>query len=137
MVAGADADGAHLVLADWVEEHLDLPDLAAALRASQDDPRTDQDRARQENTSFLDFRYRLLDRQVMLYQAAYRFYRQVKRGQKAENLQGRVLGLCLPPDHPGGPLRWLRWFPAETVVEAEARLWQELGHGRPVVHERH
>jgi len=127
MVAAAQP-GDHAVLADWVEEHLRLDDLAAALRAGRDDPRKP---AQAKESGFHGFRYRQLDRHVLLFAARFRVFSGYRAGKKLPAPEGHVFGLYLSQHAPRGPKRLLRWLPAEVKCEAFGRLWQELGEGRP------
>jgi hypothetical protein len=121
MVDGARADpNGHLVLADWIEEHLELSRLASVLRHSKADPR---EAGAENHTAFSDFRYCRLDDQVILYLSSYRVWR--------GSGQGRVVGFCLSPQSPVGPGRWVRWLPAGAGEPAEQVLWEELATGLP------
>jgi hypothetical protein len=115
--------GDHGVLADWVQEHLELDDLAAALRVAGGDSRDEADRA---GTSYHDFRYRLLDALVMLYLARYMIWRFV--GGRPQSVEGRVLGLYLSPGAPHGPARRVYWY-AEDGGDAVGRLWEAMKEG--------
>jgi hypothetical protein len=134
MVVGTAADaGGHLVLADWVQENLNWTDLAAALRLSAEDPRARKDR---DKTNYWDFRYQLLDPAVLLYLARWRVSRPWRKGQKAPDPEGRLLGLCVSPQAPEGAVRWVRWFPEEAALAtAVMALWDLLGKNVPASEE--
>lgn len=133
MVAAAQK-GDHVVLADWIEEHLRLDDLAACLRESQDDPRGPQQK---NQTVFTGFRYRQLDRLVLLFVVHFRVYEWSQPGKKAKTPEGHAIGLCLSADAPMGPTRLVRWLPRGGKCEALERLWEALGKGRPDEPEDH
>ena len=121
--------GDHGVVADWIDDHLRLDDLAAALRAGLDDPRLPAER---ERTACSDFRYRRLDRLVMFTMAGYRVWQPYVAGQpKKESPTGMVVCLCTPPEAPGGVRLWERWFPSVIDEPALRRLWDDLGKDLP------
>ena len=120
--------GDHVVLADWIEEHLQLDDLAAALRQGRDDVLTEEQK---KGAGYDGFHYRQLDRHVLLYLSSYRAWQRARRGKQAEQFEGSLLGLCLAPDAPGGPRCWSLYFPKEVKCEALDRLWQSLAKDRP------
>ena len=128
MLAAAEP-GDHGVVADWIEEYLHLDDLAAALRVGLDDPRRP---AEHERTACHEFRYRRLDRLVMLSMAGYYVWEPVVEGQpRKPDPAGLVVCLCTPPEAPGGVRRWARWFPAMTEEPTLRRLWDDLGAEMP------
>jgi hypothetical protein len=127
MLAGAQK-GDHVVLADWVQENLQFDDLAACLRASQDDPRTGKQK---DQTVFTGFRYRQLDRHVLLFAVQFRVYEWSQPGKKTKTPEGHAICLCLSADAPKGPSRLVRWLPKEARCPALKRLWDDLGKGRP------
>lgn len=130
----AENSGGHLVLADWLEEHLDRADVAAVLRLSEEDPRTEPEDA--ERTDFSGFRYEFLDADVVLYMNHWHVWRYYKSGQKPEQLEGHVVGMCVRGGVPGGPLAWARWLPSKgkSVGEVQA-LWDRLGTNLPTLPE--
>ena len=128
MVATAQP-GDHGVVADWIEEYLQLDDLAAVLRAGLDDPRETEERAQ---TICEEFRYRRLDRLVMLTVAKYRIWQPLFANEaERQGPIGFVVCLCTPPDAPGGMRRWGRWFPSSLREPALGRLWDDLGEDVP------
>ena len=121
--------GDHGIVADWIEEYLHLDDLAAVLRGGLDDPRP---LAESESTGHQDFRYRRLDRLVLLTMAGYYIWEPVVAGQPPSAAQaGFVVCLCTPPDAPGGMRRWGRWFPSTMTLPSLTRLWDDLGKDMP------
>ncbi|MFO0842059.1 MAG: hypothetical protein U0797_06605 [Gemmataceae bacterium] len=120
--------GDHGVLADWVEEHLHLDDLAACLRAGCDDPRT---KGQRDQTTFVGFRYRQLDRNVLLFVSEFEVYEWGNRGKKEPPPEGHVLCLCLSDKAPKGPKRIERWFVKGKAGGGLARLWADLGREAP------
>lgn len=122
--------GEHGILADWVQEHLQLDDLAACLRAGSDDPRSP---VQAERTAFHHFRYRFLDRHVLLYACYFRVWAPYQAGQPPqEEPEGYLLGLCLSPHIASGPTRIVRWFLHQQKDAALTRLWQDLAKNRPL-----
>jgi hypothetical protein len=124
----ASRQGEHGVLADWVEENLRLDDLAACLRAGGDDPRT---KGQRDQTVFTGFRYRQLDRFVLLFLAEFEVFEWARGGKKKGVPKGHVLGLCLSDAAPEGPTRLVRWLTNAVAGDPLARLWTDLGQGRP------
>ena len=121
--------GDHGVVADWIEENLQHDDLAAVLRAGLDDPRKSEEHGR---TACVAFRYRQLDRLILLSMATYRIQRVFVAGQPLkEEPTGFVVCLCTPPFFAGGMRRWGRWFPSTLAEPALARLWDDLGKDVP------
>ncbi len=117
--------GDHGVVADWIEDNLQLDDLAAVLRAGIEDPRKTAER---EQTTCGEFRYRQLDRRILLSMATYRIPQVSVAGRPLrEERTGFVVCLCTPPDALGGMRRWGRWFPSTLAVPAIVRLWDDLG----------
>lgn len=128
MVLAAQA-GDHGVLADWIEENLQLDDLAAVLRAGLDDPRKSEEH---KHTTCDQLRYRQLDRLILLSMATYRIWQPFVAGrQRQEGPHGLVVCLCTPPFFAGGMRRWGRWFPSTLAVPALVRLWDDLGKDVP------
>jgi hypothetical protein len=124
MVAAAQP-GDHGVVADWIEDYLHLDDLAAVLRAGLDDPRLPGEC---ERTGCYEFRYRRVDRLVLLAMAGYHVWEPVVAGQPLRAAPtGLVVCLCTPPEAVGGMRRWGRWFPATMTPPALTRLWDDLG----------
>jgi hypothetical protein len=118
--ARSDANG-HLVVADWLEEHVG-PAPAAALRASAaalPEPR------KGEWLGSHGFAWRWLDRDVLLYLARAQLWRgrRQPRGQET----GYALGLLHGPA--GRPRRWERWLPEGPAAQAGKRLEEELQAG--------
>jgi hypothetical protein len=115
--ASSDANG-HLVVADWLEEHVgEAP--AAALRASaaaRPVPREGQ------WLGFQSFAWRWLDRDVLLSQAHVLLWPMCRK-------MGHALGLLHGP--PGRQRRWARWLYEGPAAEAGKRLEEELQAGRP------
>jgi hypothetical protein len=131
LVIGAAAnEGGHLVLADWLEDHLDRNDLAAVLRLSVDDPRDEQLR---ELTDFGGFRYEFVDAEVMLYMSRWKVYQPYRAGKKAgPEPEGALLGLCVSAEVTGKLIRWVRWLPDTGSPTAEVQaLWDRLGEAIP------
>jgi hypothetical protein len=124
--------GEHAILADWIEEHLQLDELAAILRVTENDPRSP---AQKDHTHFSGFRYRLLDCRVMLFCARFEVHEGYQGGKKKKAPEGHVVGMCLSADAVKGPLRYVRWLPSEVTCPAFPRLWHDLATGRPVVKE--
>ena len=121
--------GDHGVVADWIEDHLQLDDLAAVLRVGLDDPRLP---AEQSLTSCDQFRYRRLDRSILLSMATYCIRQPFVAGQpRREESTGFVVCLCTPPAATGGMRRWGRWFPSTIGEPALGRLWDDLGKDVP------
>ena len=121
--------GDHGVVADWIEDHLQLDDLAAVLRAGLDDPRQPNELQR---THCAEFRYRQIDRLILLSMASYRIQQPFIRGQpRKEEPTGYVVCLCTPPVSVGGMRRWGRWFPLTVIEPALGRLWDDLGKEMP------
>ena len=128
MILAAQA-GDHGVIADWIEENLQLDDLAAVLRAGLDDPRKSEEHSQ---TACDQFRYRQLDRLILLSLATYRIPQRIVAGRPLrEERTGFVVCLCTPPDALGGMRRWGRWFPSTLAVPALVRLWDDLGKDVP------
>ena len=128
MIAAAEP-GDHGVVADWIEEYLALDDLAAVLRAGHDDPRLPAER---ERTIGREFRYRQLDRLVMLTMAGYYVSKPfVADPLRKPDPMGLVVCLCTPPEAPGGMRRLGRWFRAMTEETTLRRLWDDLGEDMP------
>lgn len=121
MVAAARHDGAsHLVLADWLEEHLNRADVAAVLRASTTDPRIGK---QLEQTSYADFRFAPLDAEVTLGMGRWQTGTQQIR-------QGYLIVLCVPLEAEVGLRRWVRWLEDRGDPSAEIQaLWEKLGAG--------
>ena len=127
MVAAAQP-GDHGVVADWIEEYLHLDDLATILRAGLDDPRDADERPQ---TICDEFRYRRLDRFVLLTVAKYHLHQPLISDQvERQGPSGYVVCLCTPPTSPSGMRRWGRWFPT-TTLPALTRLWDDLGKDMP------
>ena len=121
--------GDHGVIADWIEEHLQLDDLAAVLRAGLDDPRQPDER---QWTNSPEFRYRQLDRLMLLSIATYRIWQPFVAGKtRQEEPTGFVVCLCTAPAATGGMRRWGRWVPATVTEPALTRLWEDLGKDVP------
>ena len=79
-----------------------------------------------------EFRYRCLDRLVMLTMAGYRDWEPYVAGRPQKpDPNGLVLCLCTPPEAPGGVRRWERWFPAMAEDPGLRRLWDDLGGDIP------
>jgi hypothetical protein len=130
MAAGAagDADG-HLVLADWLEEHLNRVDLAAVFRRSKADPRAEGDR---ERTRFSDFRYGFLDSEVMVCMAAWKVVQPYKAGKKPPEPEGHLISLCVSAEAAGQLIRWVRWLPHEGKPDDEVlAVWGKMGESVP------
>ncbi len=115
--ASSDANG-HLVVADWLEEHVgEAP--AAALRASEavlPVPGEGQ------WLGFQSFAWRWLDRDVLLYLAHVLLWPSCRKMGQALGLLHGLLGRqrC-----------WARWLPEGPAGEAGKRLEEELQAGRP------
>jgi hypothetical protein len=130
MAAGAAGDPAgHLVLADWLEENLNRPDLAAIYRMTQDDPRTETER---ERTYFSGFRYQFLDAEVMLCMATWKVNHPYKAGKKPPEPEGHLVGLCVSAEAAGKLIRWVRWLPHDGTPAAEVlALFEQMGEAIP------
>jgi hypothetical protein len=123
--------GEHGVIADWIEDHLQLDDLAAVVRAGVDDPRRPEDQAR---THCGEFRYRQIDRFILFTMARYHIHQPFVAGQaRTEDPTGFVVCLCTSPHRVHGVRRWGRWFPATISEPALGRLWDDLGKELPTV----
>ena len=121
--------GDHGVVADWIEENLQFDDLAAVLRVGLDDPRKSEEHSQ---TVCEEFRYRQLDRLILLSMATYRIQHVFVAGRPLREEQtGFVVCLCTPPFFAGGMRRWGRWFPSTLAVPALGRLWDDLGKDVP------
>jgi len=95
------------------------------LRAGLDDPRLPGEC---ERMGCHEFRYRRVDRLVLLTMARYHVWEPVVAGQPPSAAQaGFVVCLCTPPDAPGGMRRWGRWLPSTMTLPALTRLWDDLG----------
>jgi hypothetical protein len=133
MIVGASTDaGGHLVLADWLEEHLGRDDLAAVLRLSTADPRTTEGKPK---TNFYQFRYELVDADVMLCMAQWRVHQPYLPGGQAKagpEPEGHLVGLCVSAEAAGQLIRWVRWLPTKGKPTAEVlALWERLGESLP------
>jgi len=128
-VGAASGAGGHLVLADWLEEHLNRPDLAAVYRLTKDDAR---DKTERERTRYFDFRYQFLDAEVMLCMAAWKVHHPYKAGKKPAEPKGHLVSLCVSAEAAGQLIRWVRWLPHDGTPAAEVlALWGQLGEAIP------
>lgn len=130
MTAGAAGDASgHLVLGDWLEEHLDRADLAALFRRTTADPRDDKER---QQTRYSGFRYGFLDSEVMLCMAAWKVVRPYEAGKKAPEREGHLISLCVSAEAAGQLLRWVRWLPHDGKPDDDLLgLWGRMGEEVP------
>jgi hypothetical protein len=131
MVAGAaEDDSGHLILADWIEENLQIDDLAAILRTNGGEPRPGKEA---RNTGWHDFRWRQIDDWVMMYMAHFRLYQPYTRGKKPPPpIEGRLLGFLVNADGRSSALRWVRWLAGAKQTESCDCLWDDLGVAVPI-----
>lgn len=109
----------YLVLADWLEEHLDRGDLAGVLRRSLPGPPPPF-----AGPVEVSMRYQRLDARTMLCLVRY-FPEEAETG-------GHLLCLGTLAGPPGEVIRWVRWLPATAKPDwAMFLLWDRASDQRP------
>jgi hypothetical protein len=117
MLAGVVGEKAgHLILADWLDEHLGRADLAGVLRRTQPGPPP-----RFAGKVQVSFRYQTLDDETMLCLGLYQ-------------PEGEEGGYVVSLGTKGGTLRmirWVRWLPDSEAAEDVAALWEQSDEEMP------
>jgi hypothetical protein len=112
------------VLADWLEQKGTLDNLVETLRGIPVEPCKPPEST--DRTLLANFRWRQVDRELLLHMAQYWLAR-APGVEQAERRNGYLLGLYQSESPSGSARRWLYWFPADMLPAAAQRLWDELG----------